>query len=82
MHGCFWHGHDCKRGNRIPQTNTTYWTKKIDGNKARDGDTLLALNKLGWRVLVVWECETKSAETLTAKLNAFLDSLSEAKKDR
>ena len=81
MHGCFWHGHDCKRGSRIPQTNTTYWTKKIDGNKARDSDTQLALNKLGWRVLVVWECETKSAETLADKLNSFLDSLSEAKKD-
>jgi len=57
VHGCFWHGHDCKRGARIPKTNTDYWRAKISRNKERDVANATALKKLGWRIIALWECE-------------------------
>lgn len=57
VHGCFWHGHDCKRGARTPKTNTAYWTSKIARNKARDKNNAAALRKLGWRVITLWACK-------------------------
>ena len=72
VHGCFWHGHDCKRGNRLPQTNADYWTKKLAGNAARDARNRVELEALGWRVLVVWECEVKGVEALADRLQVFL----------
>lgn len=74
VHGCFWHGHGCKRGSRAPKTNADYWTRKLAGNVARDAKRQAELVVLGWRVLVVWECEMKEAEALMDKLRAFLDS--------
>jgi DNA mismatch endonuclease (patch repair protein) len=64
VHGCFWHGHDCARGARIPKANRDYWTRKIAANKARDAAARLALAAAGWRVETIWECELKEAETL------------------
>jgi DNA mismatch endonuclease, patch repair protein len=72
VHGCFWHGHDCARGARIPKTNADYWTAKIARNRARDLRTLAELDARGWRALVVWECEIKDAAALTRRLLAFL----------
>jgi DNA mismatch endonuclease (patch repair protein) len=57
MHGCFWHGHDCKRGSRKPKSNAAYWREKIERNRARDQKNRVALEALGWRVITVWECE-------------------------
>lgn len=74
VHGCFWHGHDCKRGTRTPKTNTDYWIKKIARNKARDVETQAKLEAMGWRVLVLWECAIKEREDLTNTLRAFLDN--------
>lgn len=54
--GCFWHGHKCKRGNRMPKTNQAYWIAKIGGNKKRDKEQKRQLQKQGWRVVDVWEC--------------------------
>jgi DNA mismatch endonuclease, patch repair protein len=68
VHGCFWHGHGCKRGARQPKTNRAYWRAKIAGNRARDAAALRALKAGGWGVLVVWECETRDAGTQSAKL--------------
>lgn len=64
VHGCFWHGHDCPRGARIPKANRAYWTAKIARNVERDAATQKALCKLGWKPAVIWECETKDAEKL------------------
>ena len=72
VHGCFWHGHKCARGNRAPKVNATYWHAKIAGNQARDRTTKSKLKAAGWRVLVVWECETKKQKALTQKLVSFL----------
>ena len=72
VHGCFWHGHDCKRGAREPKDNAAYWRAKIDRNRARDASSLKALRHAGWSALVVWECETRDAAALSRKLAAFL----------
>jgi len=72
VHGCFWHGHDCPRGRRLPQTNAEYWTEKLRKNQARDSRNQARLEELGWEVLVLWECELKDLETLRSKLEAFL----------
>ena len=74
VNGCFWHGHDCKRGARMPRTNAAYWTAKIARNRARDARTLGELEALGWRSLVVWECELSDEAALAARLRAFLDA--------
>jgi DNA mismatch endonuclease (patch repair protein) len=64
VHGCFWHGHDCARGARMPATNRDYWRAKIGRNMARDKASVAALKKLGWKPLVIWECETRDSERL------------------
>ena len=70
VHGCFWHGHDCPRGARVPKQNRDYWTGKIGKNRVRDERTRNALQALGWTPLVVWECELKDLPALTARLKA------------
>ena len=72
VHGCFWHGHDCKRGARTPKTNTEYWTAKIARNAARDRDQLSSLKRLGWRALVVWECQLRNEPAVRSRLRHFL----------
>jgi len=76
VHGCFWHGHDCKRGAREPKTNADYWRGKIARNRARDEKHLAQYAALGWNVLTVWECETRDAASLTERLRAFLSDSS------
>ena len=72
VHGCFWHGHDCKRGARQPKDNADYWRAKIARNVARDGASLNALRQDGWSPLVIWECETRDRDALSRKLATFL----------
>jgi DNA mismatch endonuclease, patch repair protein len=78
VHGCFWHGHDCKRGARVPKTNSDYWTAKIARNVARDARDFEALNVLGWRVAAVWECELKEPQALLARVSNFLEGVADA----
>lgn len=72
VHGCFWHGHACKRGARQPKDNAAYWRDKIARNRARDAASLRALKAQNWSALVVWECETRDAAALSRKLATFL----------
>lgn len=74
VHGCFWHGHECKRGARPPKENADYWGPKIARNAERDNAHVTALQQAGWEVLTVWECETKvrDREALERRLLAFL----------
>lgn len=73
VHGCFWHQHPgCKAAKR-PASNTEYWTRKLDRNVVRDEHNLAQLAYLGWRVLVVWECELRDADRLQARLTRFLE---------
>lgn len=55
--GCFWHGHDCR--NTRPKDNSEYWLKKISRNMERDAETTKYLQKIGWHVIRIWECELK-----------------------
>ena len=71
VHGCFWHGHACKRGARAPKTNAAYWRAKIARNVARDAEAVAALEAMGWRVLTVWECGLRDPE-LAARLRRFV----------
>jgi DNA mismatch endonuclease (patch repair protein) len=73
VHGCYWHGHDCKIG-RLPKSNVAFWEDKILRNRARDARNLADLKTAGWDVLVVWQCETKSLVDLEASLRKFLGS--------
>lgn len=75
VHGCFWHGHDCRAG-RAPSSNTDYWAPKIAANRERDARKTAALEAEGWRVLVVWECalKAKNADDTLASIEGFLGS--------
>ena len=72
VHGCFWHGHDCARGARVPKQNRDYWVGKVARNRARDATSREALAALGWRVETIWECELKDAVGLEARLAELL----------
>ena len=69
VHGCFWHGHNCKRGAREPKENAAYWKRKISRNRERDAAAQEALRAQGWDVLVLWECQLKDCEALRAYPN-------------
>lgn len=73
VHGCFWHGHECRQG-RTPTSNVDYWGPKIVANRARDARKEQALRDLGWRVFTVWECELKqkSLQETSLRLAAHL----------
>lgn len=72
VHGCFWHGHDCARGARVPKQNRDYWTAKVARNRARDARATEVLVAAGWRVETVWECELKDRAALEARITAWL----------
>lgn len=64
VHGCFWHGHKGCRKFVIPKTRTDFWMNKINTNISNDRKNTAALEKDGWKVLTVWECELKNEETM------------------
>lgn len=73
VHGCFWHGcQKCDRGTRKPKSNEEFWLRKIEGNRRRDSDSRKRLEELGWRVVVVWQCEIANIEALRVNLNREL----------
>lgn len=73
IHGCFWHQHSgCKHSIR-PASNNEYWQLKLDRNVFRDRKIKSELENLGWKVLVIWECETKDKEILVNMLRHFLN---------
>lgn len=59
VHGCFWHHHEGCIKSKMPKTNVEFWQDKITANVKRDKSNQADLEKMGWRVLVVWECDTK-----------------------
>ena len=72
VHGCFWHGHDCPRGARVPTGNRDYWLKKIGRNRERDRAARAALIESSWKVAVLWECELGDQKQLRRRLGHFL----------
>ncbi len=73
VHGCFWHSHPgCPRGRR-PTGNESFWREKLDTNVARDLRNIETLHSLGWRTLVVWQCQLRNPEQIVRTLSEFLN---------
>ena len=72
VRGCFWHRHRGCREAHLPKSRTDYWFPKLARNAERDKANCKQLRALGWRVLVVWECEVDDAKRLSTKLREFL----------
>ncbi len=77
IHGCFWHGHDCHLF-KVPKTRTDFWMQKITNNRLRDQRQVKALEELGYRVMIVWECAIKgrfkiSEDTLELALAEWIN---------
>ena len=71
VNGCFWHQHEgCKRA-AVPKTNKSYWLPKLEKNVARFKDNTDKLLELGWKVIIVWECEAKDEAALKSKLDVL-----------
>ncbi|HVX10202.1 MAG TPA: very short patch repair endonuclease [Pirellulales bacterium] len=75
VHGCFWHQHSCKLGDRMPKSRLKFWRPKLERNRLRDTETMRSLRHLGWRVLIVWECQIfgKPRARLVKRICAFLE---------
>lgn len=71
VHGCFWHGHNCARGDRTPKSNRDYWVAKIARNRERDRRNRALLHDQGWGVFIAWECQLRGA-AFKDDLRAFL----------
>ena len=69
VHGCFWHRHRRCKYCRMPKSNRSYWVGKLMGNQRRDQLHLRALRRLGWHVLVIWECETENSSLMERKIS-------------
>ncbi|WP_263372763.1 very short patch repair endonuclease [Granulicella cerasi] len=72
VHGCFWHSHDCRWGAVTPKTRPNFWAEKRGGTVERDKRKDQQLKELGWRVLTIWECETRTSSELTVLLRKAL----------
>lgn len=68
VHGCFWHQHTACPAGRLPTANRDFWEAKLTRNRERDAACKAALHRLGWRVLTIWECETKKPDRLLKRL--------------
>jgi DNA mismatch endonuclease (patch repair protein) len=72
VHGCFWHGHECRAGRNRPASHLDYWLRKLERNALRDKTNRTRLRRLGWGVMVVWECQIRNEAALASRLRRFL----------
>ncbi len=73
VHGCFWHRHRGCPHARLPKSRVAFWEAKLEGNRRRDEENIERLRALGWRVLVIWECELSDLDGTTEKIKGFLE---------
>jgi len=73
VNGCFWHLHGACKNMRWPKSRLEVWKPKLESNRKRDKTNQVLLLKLGWKVLVIWECELKNKPTLTEKILRFME---------
>lgn len=78
VHGCYWHRHPGCRLAYTPKSNVEFWLPKLEGNAARDARNQALLEEQGWRVIVIWECETRERVVLRERLAKLLDMESAA----
>lgn len=64
VHGCFWHRHPGCKFSALPVTRRDFWQKKLDENVTRDANQIIALEAMGWKTFVIWECQVKEADVL------------------
>lgn len=82
VNGCFWHGHEGCRKARLPTSNERFWKEKIIRNKRHDSEVNERLNELGWRVIIIWQCQIKEflsnianyVDSITKKSTSFSES--------
>lgn len=75
VHGCFWHCHDCRWGRVVPKTRADFWEKKRRDTTERDKRNASALRSAEWKVLVIWECQSRSTQEMRALLTSKLPPL-------
>lgn len=73
IHGCFWHRHEKCRFAYSPKSNVEFWETKLKNNVERDERVKRELERLGWRVAIIWECETSDINRLQLKLRGILE---------
>ena len=74
VHGCFWHLHRNCRNNRPPKSRLAYWGPKLQRNATRDKEARKTLRRMGWRSLVIWECDLQNPERVVKRIREFLDT--------
>ena len=74
INGCFWHGHNCKKG-KLPSSNIDFWKEKISNNKLRDDKNSDLLIKLCWKVIIIWQCEVSKIDNRIKILNKLLEDI-------
>lgn len=72
VHGCFWHKHENCNESTIPKTRTRFWEDKLNRNVDRDKKAIDSLKRIGWNVIVIWECETNDLTNLLIRLQKEL----------
>jgi DNA mismatch endonuclease (patch repair protein) len=75
VNGCFWHQHNCKKGQTLPKTNEKFWKTKLSRNVERDANNQELLKKQGWKVIVIWECQIKNLKSLIEILSEHLPNV-------
>ena len=76
IHGCFWHGHSCKRGN-LPSSNIQFWENKISQNLSRDKNVTQKLKELGWKVIIIWQFEIQNNLSREIRLDQLISDITE-----
>ncbi len=74
VNGCFWHGHDGCEKARLPKTRVAYWRTKIESNKLRDNKKFKELTSMGWRYLIIWQCNLKNINSTSKRIIKFLEN--------
>jgi DNA mismatch endonuclease (patch repair protein) len=74
VHGCYWHMHTCRWGRVVPKTNASFWQSKRTGTVSRDRRNLRLLRRDQWKVLIIWECETRDTRRLRHRITRFLSA--------
>ena len=74
VHVCFWHGHTCRAGH-LPSSNLDYWVTKIEKNIERDNRKINELEKLGWNVVVIWQCEIKALKNREIRFSKLISEI-------
>lgn len=74
VHGCFWHRHANCRKCTMPKSNVPFWNEKFAANRARDRAAIAELRRLGYRPVVIWECESRDVNLIARRLSARLTS--------